>query len=125
MCSCQATSSGLMSVGIQTSTPVVYGVLNVNTEQQALDRATGPDNHGISWAQVTKLTTALFTHLSTSLDFASLEGRLGPKLRETGPQIADAPPKPRVISELCCPLDGWCSDGRGDGSAARIGTRHG
>uniref|UniRef100_A0A7S2BJM5 6,7-dimethyl-8-ribityllumazine synthase n=1 Tax=Florenciella parvula TaxID=236787 RepID=A0A7S2BJM5_9STRA len=47
----QATSSGLMSVGIQTSTPVVYGVLNVNTEQQALDRATGPDNHGISWAQ--------------------------------------------------------------------------
>jgi len=47
----QAASSGIMSVGLQTSTPVVFGVLTVNTEEQAKVRATGEDNHGISWAQ--------------------------------------------------------------------------
>ena len=46
-----AVSSGLMNVGIQTSTPVVFGVLTVNTEQQAKDRAFGPDNHGLSWGK--------------------------------------------------------------------------
>jgi len=46
-----SVSSGIMSVGLQTSTPIIFGVLTVNTEQQALDRATGDDNHGISWAQ--------------------------------------------------------------------------
>ena len=47
----QAVSSGLMSVGLQTSTPVVFGVLTVNTEEQAKARAFGPDNHGISWGK--------------------------------------------------------------------------
>lgn len=49
---CSSVSSGLMNVGLQTSTPVVFGVLTVNNEQQAKDRATGADNHGISWAKV-------------------------------------------------------------------------
>lgn len=48
---CDSVSTGLMSVGLQTSTPVVFGVLTVNNEQQAKDRAFGEDNHGISWAQ--------------------------------------------------------------------------
>ena len=44
-------SSGIMNVGLTTSTPVVFGVLTVNDEQQARDRAFGPNNHGISWGK--------------------------------------------------------------------------
>ena len=40
---------------------MVFGVLTVNTEQQAVDRATGPDNHGISWAKVTVCDYCRFT----------------------------------------------------------------
>jgi len=46
-----AVAKGLMNVGIQTSVPIVFGVLTVNTEEQAKVRATGEDNHGISWAK--------------------------------------------------------------------------
>jgi 6,7-dimethyl-8-ribityllumazine synthase len=46
-----SVSSGIMSVGLQTSTPIVFGVLTVNDEQQARDRAFGPNNHGISWGK--------------------------------------------------------------------------
>jgi 6,7-dimethyl-8-ribityllumazine synthase len=46
-----SVSSGLMNVGLTTSTPVVFGVLTVNDEQQARDRAFGPNNHGISWGK--------------------------------------------------------------------------
>jgi len=46
-----AVSVGLMNVGLQTSVPVVFGVLTVNNEQQAKDRAFGPDNHGLSWGK--------------------------------------------------------------------------
>lgn len=47
-----ATSTGLMNVGLQTSTPVVFGVLTVNNEAQAEERAFGENNHGISWGKV-------------------------------------------------------------------------
>ena len=46
-----SVSSGIMNVGLTTSTPVVFGVLTVNDEQQARDRAFGPNNHGISWGK--------------------------------------------------------------------------
>jgi len=46
-----SVSTGIMSVGLQTSTPIVFGVLTVNDEQQARDRAFGPNNHGISWGK--------------------------------------------------------------------------
>jgi len=44
-------TSGLMSVGLQTSVPVIFGVLTVNTEEQAKDRATGSNNHGLQWGK--------------------------------------------------------------------------
>ncbi|KAI8921796.1 6,7-dimethyl-8-ribityllumazine synthase [Entophlyctis helioformis] len=52
-----ATSHGLMSVGLKTATPVIFGVLTCLTEEQAMERAgAGRDaqhshNHGIDWAK--------------------------------------------------------------------------
>jgi len=44
-------TSALMSVGLQTSIPVIFGVLTVNTEEQAKDRSTGSNNHGSQWGK--------------------------------------------------------------------------
>jgi len=38
---CQGVTQGVMQVQIQTKKPVVFGVLTVNTEQEAEDRAGG------------------------------------------------------------------------------------
>jgi 6,7-dimethyl-8-ribityllumazine synthase len=40
---CEALTSGLMRVMLDESTPVGNGVLTCDTEQQAIDRAGGPD----------------------------------------------------------------------------------
>lgn len=37
----QATANGIMSVGLTTSKPIIFGVLTTNTRQQAIDRAGG------------------------------------------------------------------------------------
>jgi 6,7-dimethyl-8-ribityllumazine synthase len=36
---CQAATSGLTQVSVQTGTPIGFGVLTCDDEQQALDRA--------------------------------------------------------------------------------------
>lgn len=41
---CQATTLGLTDVAVRTGVPVGFGVLTVDTEQQALDRAGLPDS---------------------------------------------------------------------------------
>ncbi|GMH68775.1 hypothetical protein TrRE_jg10798 [Triparma retinervis] len=46
-----ATSNGLMSVGLQTNVPVVFGVLTCNTEEQVKKRAIGKGNHGQGWGK--------------------------------------------------------------------------
>lgn len=52
---CQAVSIGILQLGIEHSTPVIFGVLTTNTLQQALDRAGGKHgNKGIE-AAVTAL----------------------------------------------------------------------
>lgn len=40
-----------MQVGLQTSTPVVYGVLNCLNEDQVKARSTGDNNHGYDWGK--------------------------------------------------------------------------
>ena len=40
------TARGIMAVSIDTGVPVIFGVLTVNTQQQALDRAGGVHSHG-------------------------------------------------------------------------------
>jgi 6,7-dimethyl-8-ribityllumazine synthase len=42
-------ASSLMSVGLQTGLPIIFGVLTTNTEEQAKDRAFGANNHGLQW----------------------------------------------------------------------------
>mmetsp|Transcript_17447 Transcript_17447/g.36057 ORF Transcript_17447/g.36057 Transcript_17447/m.36057 type:complete len:221 (+) Transcript_17447:21-683(+) len=46
-----ATSNGLMSVGLQTNVPVVFGVLTCNDEDQVKKRAIGKGNHGQGWGK--------------------------------------------------------------------------
>ena len=46
-----AVSSGLMSVQLQTSCPVVYGVLNCMNEDQVKARSSGDNNHGYDWGK--------------------------------------------------------------------------
>jgi 6,7-dimethyl-8-ribityllumazine synthase len=40
-----------MQVGLSTSTPVVYGVLNCLNEDQVRARSTGDNNHGYDWGK--------------------------------------------------------------------------
>jgi 6,7-dimethyl-8-ribityllumazine synthase len=47
----QAVTNGLMEIGISSNIPVIYGVLTCLTEEQAVARSTGDDNHGIAWAK--------------------------------------------------------------------------
>jgi hypothetical protein len=38
-------------IQLQTTIPVIFGVLTCLTEQQAVARSTGENNHGISWGK--------------------------------------------------------------------------
>mmetsp|Transcript_19959 Transcript_19959/g.27710 ORF Transcript_19959/g.27710 Transcript_19959/m.27710 type:complete len:99 (-) Transcript_19959:153-449(-) len=46
-----AVAKGIMNVGIQTSTPIVYGVLNCLDEDQVKSRSSGDNNHGEDWGK--------------------------------------------------------------------------
>ncbi|CEM26950.1 unnamed protein product [Vitrella brassicaformis CCMP3155] len=47
----ESVSNGLMNVQLQTMTPTVFGVLTCLNLNQAKERSSGPDNHGISWGK--------------------------------------------------------------------------
>lgn len=47
----ESVASGLMSVGLNTQTPVVYGVLNCLNEDQVKARSSGDNNHGYDWGK--------------------------------------------------------------------------
>lgn len=42
---CQSVTQGITALNAQGKTPVIFGVLTVNSEQQALDRVGGPAGH--------------------------------------------------------------------------------
>ncbi|PIR74745.1 MAG: 6,7-dimethyl-8-ribityllumazine synthase [Candidatus Magasanikbacteria bacterium CG10_big_fil_rev_8_21_14_0_10_47_10] len=46
-----AVTQGIMDLNTTTGIPVIYGVLNCLTEQQAEARATGDNNHGYWWGK--------------------------------------------------------------------------
>lgn len=52
---CQAVTAGIQELNMQMPIPVIFGVLTVDTLQQALDRAGGPDGHKGEEAAVTAL----------------------------------------------------------------------
>merc|ERR1719453_1755542 len=47
----ESVTKGLMDVGLATGIPVVFGVLTVNTEEQAVYRSSGANNHGAQWGK--------------------------------------------------------------------------
>jgi len=47
----QATSSGIMQVGLDSLVPTVFGVLTVLTKEQAVKRSQGETNEGLSWGK--------------------------------------------------------------------------
>ena len=50
---CQGVTQGVMQVGLTTGKPVIFGVLTVNDQQQALDRAGGKHGNKGTEAAVT------------------------------------------------------------------------
>jgi len=46
-----AVAKGLMNTGLQTSTPVVFGVLTCLNEDQVKSRSVEPNNHGYDWGK--------------------------------------------------------------------------
>jgi 6,7-dimethyl-8-ribityllumazine synthase len=52
---CQSITQGLTTLNIQLPSPVVYGVLTVNTEEQALERIGGIHGHKGEEAAITAL----------------------------------------------------------------------
>ena len=44
-------TKGLMNIGIQTSTPVILGVLTCLNEEQVKARSSGSNNHGSDWGK--------------------------------------------------------------------------
>lgn len=83
-----SVAQGLMDVGLQTATPVVFGVLTCNTHEQAVVRSSGEHNHGVGWAQ-------------TAVEMAILRGSALGKYKQgtmgftmAGDDQAATPPKP-------------------------------
>ncbi|MBS9532212.1 6,7-dimethyl-8-ribityllumazine synthase [Mycobacterium sp. M1] len=66
---CDAVTQGLTRVSLDAATPVANGVLTVDSEQQALDRAGLPDSTEDKGAQ------AAAAALSTALTLRDLRGR--------------------------------------------------
>jgi len=48
---CEAVTQGIMKLNVETSTPVIFGVLACLSEEQAIARSTGDNNHGYGWGQ--------------------------------------------------------------------------
>lgn len=46
-----AVAKGLMNSALQTSTPIVLGVLTCLNEQQVKARSSGSNNHGVDWGK--------------------------------------------------------------------------
>jgi 6,7-dimethyl-8-ribityllumazine synthase len=72
-------SKGVAATGFQTGVPVIFGVLTVDTMQQALERAGIKSNHGWNYAM-------------NALEMASLMRQLRPSLAE--PYVRNAQPLP-------------------------------
>ncbi len=47
----EAVSKGIMDINTLADTPVIFGVLTCLTEEQAIARSTGENNHGYGWGK--------------------------------------------------------------------------
>lgn len=48
---CEAVTQGIMRLNVEKSAPVIFGVLACLSEEQAIARSTGENNHGYGWGQ--------------------------------------------------------------------------
>ena len=48
---CLCKFLALLTVGLSTGVPIIFGVLTVNTEEQAIYRSMGDNNHGTQWGK--------------------------------------------------------------------------
>lgn len=46
---CDPVSHGIMRLNLDTGVPVIFGVLTCLSEEQAVARSTGENNHGVGW----------------------------------------------------------------------------
>lgn len=60
---CNATSNGLINVGIKHTKPVIFGVLTTDNQQQALDRAGGKHGNKGDEAAITAIKMANVEYL--------------------------------------------------------------
>ena len=58
---CQSVTQGITSINVDSPVPVIFGVLTVLSEQQALDRCGGPAGHKGIEAVHTALTMVQFS----------------------------------------------------------------
>lgn len=59
---CQSVTQGITLLNVQLDTPVIFGVLTVNTEQQAWDRLGGPHGHKGKEAAETAISMIAMMH---------------------------------------------------------------
>lgn len=57
---CQSVTQGVTDINLQGKTPVIFGVLTVDTEQQAIDRIGGPAENKGAEAALTALKMIAF-----------------------------------------------------------------
>ena len=71
----ETVASGLMSVQLQTTTPIVYGVLNCLNEEQVKARSGGDNNHGYDWGK-TAVEMALLRNQAMNVKAGVKDGKL-------------------------------------------------
>ena len=93
------TTSALMNVGLQTGVPVIFGVLTVNTEEQAKERASGKNNHGLQWGkaavEMALLRASAIGNKGRKVDRALHRAWRAAILRRPRRACCDAPPATR------------------------------
>jgi 6,7-dimethyl-8-ribityllumazine synthase len=70
----ETVASGIMSVQLQTTTPIVYGVLNCLNEDQVKARSTGDSNHGYDWGK-TAVEMALLRNEALNIKAGGKDGK--------------------------------------------------
>ena len=66
---CQGVSQGITELNATTDTPVIFGVLTTNTQQQAQDRAGGKHGNKGDEAAVTAIKMIAFKNRNIVFDF--------------------------------------------------------
>mmetsp|Transcript_5271 Transcript_5271/g.6142 ORF Transcript_5271/g.6142 Transcript_5271/m.6142 type:complete len:225 (-) Transcript_5271:243-917(-) len=78
---CDTVSSGLMTVGLSTNIPVIFGVLTCLDENQVIKRSSGDSNHGYDWG---KTAVEMATLRNQAVGLAANKGTEDSALKDLG-----------------------------------------